>query len=49
MDPSDPVKFASGKSYRFIRWEGAAAGSKRKVRVNVKGKTVLIARYEAAK
>ena len=49
MDPSDPVKFASGRSYRFLRWEGAAAGSGKKIRVEVKGKTVLIARYEAAK
>jgi hypothetical protein len=49
MDPSDPVKFATGKPYRFVGWEGAVPSEKKKIRVAVNGRTILVARYELAK
>jgi hypothetical protein len=49
MDPSDPVKFSTGGAYRFVGWEGAATSTKKKIKVEVKGRTVLTARYEKTK
>jgi hypothetical protein len=49
MDPSDPVKFSTGEAYRFVGWDGAVKSAKKKIRVEVKGRTVLTARYEKFK
>jgi hypothetical protein len=49
MDPSDPVKFATGKPYRFVGWEGAVTSPNKKIRVEVNGRTVVVARYGLTK
>ncbi len=45
MDPSNPVNFATGKPYRFSGWEGACTSPANTIRIEVKEKTVLIARF----
>jgi hypothetical protein len=46
MDPSNPVQFATGKPYRFAGWEGAVTSPAKKIRIEVKEKTVLVARFK---
>lgn len=46
MDPSDPVRFASGKPYRFSGWEGAVTSQSKTIKVEVRDRTVLIARFQ---
>lgn len=46
MDPSNPVQFATGKPYRFSGWEGAVTSPAKKIRIEVKERTVLIARFK---
>jgi hypothetical protein len=45
MDPSDPVKFATGKPYQFVGWKGAVQSAQRQIRVYVKGEVTIIAEY----
>jgi hypothetical protein len=45
MDPSQPLKFASGAPFRFQHWSGAASGTTPTVKVKVSGDTVLTAHY----